>query len=79
MGGVLAGAALATAAGGLTAGYVACAAFTVLTALPYVLIGRDSRLSPADRPALRRRTLLAGFWIDPRRHPDFGRAWLTGS
>ncbi|MET9962288.1 MFS transporter [Streptomyces sp. NPDC006326] len=77
VGGVLAGTALATAAGGVTAGYPACAAFTVLAALPYVLMGRDSRLSPADRPTLRPRAFLAGFWIDPRRHPDFGWAWLT--
>ncbi|GHD76046.1 MFS transporter [Streptomyces goshikiensis] len=77
VGGILVGTALATAAGGITAGYLACAAFSVLTAVPYVLMRRDVRLSPADRPALRWRTFLTGFWIDPRRHPDFGWAWLT--
>lgn len=23
------------------------------------------------------RTLLSSYWVDPRRHPDFGWAWLT--
>ncbi|MFD3551916.1 MFS transporter [Streptomyces goshikiensis] len=77
VGGILVGTALATAAGGITAGYLACAAFSVLAAVPYVLMRRDVRLSPADRPAFRWRSFLTGFWIDPRRHPDFGWAWLT--
>ncbi|MEU8938386.1 MFS transporter [Streptomyces goshikiensis] len=77
VGGILVGTALATAAGGITAGYLACAAFSVLAAVPYVLMRRDVRLSPADRPALQWRTFLTGFWIDPRHHPDFGWAWLT--
>lgn len=75
--GILVGTALATVAGGITAGYLACAAFSVLAAVPYVLMRRDSVLSPAARPAFRWRGFLAGFWIDPRRHPDFGWAWLT--
>lgn len=75
--GVLAGTALATAAGGITAGYLACGAFSVLAVLPYLLMRRDLVLDRADRPPFRWRTFLAGFWIDPRRHPDFGWAWLT--
>ncbi|MBT2447669.1 MFS transporter [Streptomyces sp. ISL-43] len=75
--GILVGTALATVAGGITAGYLACAAFSVLAAVPYVLMRRDRVLAPAARPAFRWRTFLAGFWIDPRRHPDFGWAWLT--
>ncbi|MFB7359852.1 MFS transporter [Streptomyces gardneri] len=75
--GILVGTALATVAGGITAGYLACAGFSVLAAVPYVLMRRDSVLAPAARPAFRWRTFLAGFWIDPRRHPDFGWAWLT--
>ncbi|MFE2141341.1 MFS transporter [Streptomyces sp. NPDC059456] len=75
--GILVGTALATVAGGITAGYLACAAFSVLAAVPYVVMRRDTRLSPAARPAFRWRAFLTGFWIDPRRHPDFGWAWLT--
>ncbi|WP_405754579.1 MFS transporter [Streptomyces sp. NBC_00073] len=77
VGGILVGTALATVAGGITAGYLACAAFSVLAAVPYVVMRRDTRLSPAARPPFRWRAFLTGFWIDPRRYPDFGWAWLT--
>ncbi|WP_326620964.1 MFS transporter [Streptomyces decoyicus] len=75
--GVLAGTGLATAAGGVAAGYVACAGFAVLGTLPYVLLHRDPVLPAGRRPALSVRALVAGFWISPRRHPDLGWAWLT--
>ncbi|MEU5806379.1 MFS transporter [Streptomyces sp. NPDC047718] len=75
--GILLGTALAAAAGAIAAGYAACAAFAVLAAVPYVLMRRDSRLSPADRPVFGPRAFLAGFRIRPRRHPDFAWAWLT--
>lgn len=75
--GVVAGTGLATVAGGVVAGYLACAGFVVLGALPYVLLHRDPALPAARRPALTWRALLAGFWISPRRHPDLGWAWLT--
>ncbi|RSO40472.1 MFS transporter [Streptomyces sp. WAC 06725] len=75
--GVVAGTGLASAAGGIAAGYVACAAFTVLATLPYVLRYRDLRIGRADRPPFTWRAFLAGFWISPRRHPDLAWAWLT--
>ncbi|SOE13825.1 Major Facilitator Superfamily protein [Streptomyces sp. 2323.1] len=75
--GVVAGTGLATAAGGVRAGYAACAGFTLLGALPYVLLHRDPALPAAWRPALTPQTLLSSFWISPRRHPDLGWAWLT--
>lgn len=75
--GVVAGTGLATAGGGVVGGYLACAGFAVLGALPYVLLHRDPVLPAARRPAPSRRAFLAGFWISPRRHPDLGWAWLT--
>ena len=45
--------------------------------LPYVLAQRGRR---ACRRAGRRSscaTSSRGFWLSPRRHPDFGWAWLT--
>ncbi|MGW7490135.1 MFS transporter [Streptomyces sp. NPDC054786] len=75
--GVVAGTGLATAAGGVTAGYLACAGFALLGTLPYVLLHRDPVLPAERRPALSVRVLVAGFWISPRRHPDLGWAWLT--
>ncbi|MEU5009460.1 MFS transporter [Streptomyces sp. NPDC021749] len=75
--GVVAGTGLATAAGGLAAGYLACAGFVVLGTLPYVLGHRDAVLPAGRRPELSLRALLSGFWLSPRRHPDLGWAWLT--
>ncbi|MEU1704250.1 MFS transporter [Streptomyces sp. NPDC005706] len=75
--GVVGGTGLATAAGGTGAGYAACAVFTVVGVLPYVLRYEDPRLAGADRPVWSWRAFLAGFWLSPRRHPDLGWAWLT--
>ncbi len=75
--GVVGGTGLATLAGGVTAGYAACAAFTLLGVLPYVLRHRDIRLPRASRPAWSWRGFLGSFWLSPRRYPDFGWAWLT--
>ncbi|MGQ4416559.1 MFS transporter [Streptomyces sp. SAS_269] len=75
--GVVGGTGLATAAGGIAAGYVACAVFTAVGVLPYVLRYEDLRLARADRPAWSWRAFLTGFWLSPRRHPDLGWAWLT--
>ncbi|MEU6380172.1 MFS transporter [Streptomyces sp. NPDC046909] len=75
--GAVAGTGLATAAGGIAAGYVACAGFVVAGVLPYVLRYEDLRLPVADRPAWSWRSFLHGFWLSPRRYPDFGWAWLT--
>ncbi|MFD7169804.1 MFS transporter [Streptomyces violascens] len=77
VGGILVGTALATAAGGISAGYVVCAAFSLLAVVPYVAMRRDTRLLPADQPTFHWREFISGFWIDPRRFPDFGWAWLT--
>ncbi|MEV7325751.1 MFS transporter [Streptomyces sp. NPDC093970] len=75
--GVVGGTGLATAAGGIGAGYVACAVFTAAGVLPYVLRYPDLQLAPADRPPWSWRDFLAGFWLSPRRYPDLGWAWLT--
>jgi len=79
--GVVAGTGLAVAGmaalGGIAGGYVACAAFVVLATVPYVLLRRDVVLPRALRPVWDRRRFAAGFWISPRRSPDFGWAWLT--
>ncbi|MCL8014666.1 MFS transporter [Streptomyces sp. AS02] len=63
--------------GGIAAGYAACAVFALAGVLPYVLRHRDPRLGAADRPAWSWRSFTRGFWLSPRRYPDFGWAWLT--
>ncbi|WP_405520755.1 MFS transporter [Streptomyces canus] len=75
--GAVVGTGLATAAGGIAAGYTACAVFTLAGVLPYVLRHRDLRLAPADRPVWSWGSFARGFWLSPRRHPDFAWAWLT--
>ncbi|WP_405582438.1 MFS transporter [Streptomyces sp. NBC_01092] len=75
--GAVAGTGLATAAGGIAAGYVACAVFTMAGVLPYVLRYRDLTLAVVDRPAWSWRSFVGGFWLSPRRYPDFAWAWLT--
>ncbi|MGW7725767.1 MFS transporter [Streptomyces canus] len=75
--GAVVGTGLATAAGGIAAGYAACAVFTLAGVLPYVLRHRDLRLAAADRPTWSWRSFARGFRLSPRRHPDFAWAWLT--
>lgn len=60
---------------GTTAGYLTVAALTVLLALPFVLSTQDDHLPREHLPP--RRQLLSGFWISPRRYPDF--AWAFGT
>ncbi|MEV3860190.1 MFS transporter [Streptomyces sp. NPDC050095] len=75
--GVVVGTGLATVAGGVGAGYVACAVFTLAGVAPYVLRHRDLRLARAARRAWSWRGFAAGFWLSPRRYPDLAWAWLT--
>ncbi|MFE0672329.1 MFS transporter [Streptomyces sp. NPDC058867] len=75
--GAVAGTGLATALGGVAAGYAACAVFVLLGVAPYVLGSGDQRLPAADRPVWSGREFVRGFWVSPRRYPDFGWAWLT--
>ncbi|MEU6142618.1 MFS transporter [Streptomyces sp. NPDC047081] len=75
--GAVTGTGLATVAGGIAAGYAACAVFALAGVLPYVLRHPDLRLAVADRPAWSWGSFARGFWLSPRRFPDFGWAWLT--
>ena len=75
--GVVGGVGIATATGGVAAGFVATAAAVVVLAVPFVLRSGDVSLGRERRPAFRLREFAVGFWVDPRQHPDFGWAWLT--
>jgi MFS family permease len=58
-------------------------AYTILIGVMIVLTGgfallyREPRLLPGMQPPFHLVTFLAGFWINPRRSPDFARAWLA--
>jgi MFS family permease len=75
--GIVGGVGIATATGGIAAGYVATAAAVVVLTVPFALGSRDVPLPRSQRPAFELRQFLAGFWLSPRRHPDFAWAWLT--
>ncbi|HZB51930.1 MAG TPA: MFS transporter [Mycobacteriales bacterium] len=59
------------------AGYLLVAAVIAVLVLPFAAVTRDARLSRADRPRWSWSGFARGFWVSPRRHPDFGWAWLT--
>ncbi|HET7761204.1 MAG TPA: MFS transporter [Phycicoccus sp.] len=73
--GILVGAGLAIAFGGYRAGYVACAVFLVLSAVPYLVRSHDRPVRTV--PPFDLRAFARSFWLSPRRYPDFGWAWLT--
>ncbi len=75
--GIVAGVGIATATGGIRAGYVATAIAVVVLAIPYVLGSRDFPLSKNDRPDFELKEFLSGFWLSPREYPDFAWAWIT--
>ncbi|MCO1655617.1 MFS transporter [Pseudonocardia humida] len=57
---------------GTAAGYIAVAVLLVVLVVPFLAVAPDAVLPRAERPPLTLRALVAGFWISPRRHPDFG-------
>lgn len=75
--GVVGGVGIATVTGGVAAGFVATAAVVVVLAVPFVLRSGDVALHRDQRPAWDLAAFARGFWVDPRRHPDFGWAWIT--
>jgi MFS family permease len=61
----------------LTGGFVVTALVLIALILPFVLRVHDRALPAAERPPFRLGAWLRGFWVSPRRHPDFAWAWLT--
>ncbi|MFK0211807.1 MFS transporter [Streptomyces sp. NPDC090298] len=62
---------------GVGVGYVTLALLTVALALPFALRQTEPVLPRELRPAFDGRAFARSFWVSPRRHPDFGWAWLT--
>lgn len=61
---------------GTLAGYLGLGVALVLLAVPALLLP-DARLDAADRAPWSLRAIVAGFWISPTRHPDFGWTLLS--
>jgi MFS family permease len=62
---------------GRISGYLVLAIPLVLLALPFVLATPDYPLDAEHRAPMSLRTLLASYYVSPKRHPDFGWAWIT--
>ncbi|MGW4163618.1 MFS transporter [Streptomyces sp. NPDC004788] len=62
---------------GVRSGYATLAVLTVALSLPFVLRHGEPALPRELRPAFDARAFARSFWVSPRRHPDFGWAWLT--
>lgn len=58
-------------------GYTLMAALLVVFVLPFILRVPDAVLPRDQREPLTLRTLIAGFWINPIRFPDFGWTLLS--
>ncbi|MFJ9556532.1 MFS transporter [Nocardiopsis sp. NPDC101807] len=63
------------AVSGIAPGYALIGALTLACALPFALLAPDPPLPPEARPPWN--AFARGLWVSPRRHPDFGWAWLT--
>ncbi|GAA3705288.1 MFS transporter [Zhihengliuella alba] len=76
--GILCGAVIGFVIGGdIGLGYGLCAAVMALSVIPYLTHRDDPVLPVAARQPFRFGAFLRGFWISPRRHPDFAWAWIT--
>lgn len=62
---------------GLAAGSVVTGLFFLLLSLPFVLRLKDPVLPRERRPPFVLGEFLRGFWVSPRRYPDFAWAWIT--
>ncbi|MBB5967409.1 MFS transporter [Planomonospora venezuelensis] len=55
--------------------FLAMAALVLVLILPFGLLTREPRAQPC--PPFSLRDFARGFWVSPRRHPDFAWAWLS--
>jgi MFS family permease len=62
---------------GILLGYLVMAVIVVVAVLPFLLLAPDTPLNAVDRPPFSARALLRGFWISPRKYPDFSWTMLS--
>ncbi|WP_245658348.1 MFS transporter [Microtetraspora malaysiensis] len=74
---LLGGLVVTMAVTGLFPGYVAVAALVLLAVLPFGLFTREAPIPRSPGRGFDPRAFVTGFWISPRRHPDFAWAWLS--
>lgn len=75
--GILLGAAIGMVIGGVVwLGYLLAIAALLLCLVPYLSHRDDPVLARSDVQPFQWGEFLSGFWVSPRRHPDFAWAWL---
>lgn len=71
--GIVAGILLITLLGlGILAGYALMSAVLVVFVVPFLLLVPDEVLPKVLRPKFNLGTIIRGFWVSPRKYPDFG-------
>src|SRR5207245_7690297 len=60
-----------------TSAYVVMFLIVLVTTIPFALFLSDKVLPKGYMPPFHLGAFLKNFWINPRRYPDFGWAWLT--
>ncbi|OUC95850.1 MFS transporter [Streptosporangium minutum] len=55
--------------------FLAIAVLVLVLILPFGLLTREPEAAPC--PPFSLRDFVRGFWVSPRRHPDFAWAWLS--
>lgn len=75
--GVVVGTGVATAAGGIRAGYAALAALVIVAVATFLVRSGDRPLRGDQRSPFALGAFVRGFWISPRAYPDFAWAWGT--
>lgn len=75
--GIVVGTGVATLVAGVGGAYLVLAVLVIAAVLPFVLRSLDRPLPRGHLPQMGVRAFLTGFWISPRRHPDFAWAWAT--
>jgi MFS family permease len=58
-------------------GYAVASVLMLVLVIPFLLFTKDAPLPAGDRPALTLSALLSGFWVSPRKYPDFGWTLLS--
>ena len=76
--GILLGAVIAAVvSGNFAVGYWLCAAALLAGVVLYLFKNDDQGLPQQERPSFNFVAFAKGFWVSPKRYPDFGWAWLT--
>jgi MFS family permease len=60
----------------MTIRYLIVAGIVLVVLVPYALLVPDKRLPKGYLPPFNVSAFVKGFWINPRKHPDFGLVWL---